>query len=197
MTAVLLFAKAPRAGAVKTRLAHEIGTARAVAIYRDIGSRVAHAVGAVFPLTVWYEPVDALEEMRAWLGEWEFRGQPGGDLGERMRHALAAHLTRGDRPVIAIGADAPHVDATVVARAATVLQTTDAVFGPAVDGGYYLIGVNRLVPDLFRDIAWSTGSVLEQTLARCRGAGMRVALLDVLRDVDTVQDVEALGLDSP
>lgn len=197
MTAVLLFAKAPRAGQVKTRLAAAIGDARALTIYRGVGTRVAATIGGAYPLTVWYEPVDALEEMRAWLGEWEFQGQVDGDLGERMRHALALHLSRGDRPVIAIGADAPHVDAAVIARAVEFLHTTDVVLGPAVDGGYYLIGLNRLIPDVFRGIAWSTGSVLEQTIARCQRVGVRVGLLDELRDIDTVQDVQALGLDSP
>ncbi len=110
MTAVLLFAKAPRPGVVKTRLAAEIGTAAALEAYRCVGRRVVEQVGTSYPITVWYDPPDALSEVKAWLGEHEFAPQDGADLGARLSHAFSAHLDRGDRPVIAIGADRPRGD---------------------------------------------------------------------------------------
>lgn len=197
MTTVLLFAKAPRAGLVKTRLARDVGEERALALYRSVGARVAARVGAAYPITVWFEPQEAENEMRAWLGNREFRRQPTGDLGLRMQRAFATHLDRGDRPVIAIGADAPGVDATVVAEAVRALETADVVLGPAVDGGYYLLGVARSIPDLFREIPWGTATVLARTLDRCQALGVSTALLATLRDLDTAADLAPLGLDSP
>ncbi len=197
MTAVLLFAKAPRPGLVKTRLARDIGDLPALKVYRSLGARVAAAVGNVYRITVWYEPHDAEGEMRMWLGDWDYRAQGEGNLGERMRVAFSAHFACGDRPVIVIGADTPGVDAAVIAEAEEALRSADAVFGPALDGGYYLIGLNRLFAKLFQGIPWGTATVLADTLERCQRVGVTVALLQPLRDVDTVTDLQALGLDSP
>lgn len=197
MTSVLLFAKAPRRGRVKTRLAREIGSARAVAVYRALGSQVAAAVRSRYPVTVWYEPDDARAEMREWLGALEYQPQVRGDLGVRMRHAFAMHFERGDRPVVIVGADAPGVDATVIAEAEAALRSVDVVFGPALDGGYYLIGLNAPLGKLFEGIPWGSASVLIDSLERCRVAGGRVTLLHPLRDVDTVADLQALGFQSP
>lgn len=197
MTAVLLLAKAPRPGVVKTRLAKAIGPAEAATVYRSLGRAVVKRVGTQFPLTIWYEPRDAVEEMRAWLGEWEYQPQPGGDLGERLRHAFRVHFERGDRPVIAIGADAPGVSVSTVSDAIKALRTADVVLGPAVDGGYYLIGLKRHVPGLFDGITWGGPTVLDETLTNVGRASARVALLPVLRDVDTVDDMHALGIRCP
>ncbi len=197
LTAVLLLAKAPRPGVVKTRLAEAIGPEAAAAVYRSLGRAVVQRVGAQFPLTVWYEPRGAVEEMRAWLGDWEYQPQPGGDLGERLRHSVAVHFERGDRPVVAIGADAPGVDVSIVSDAITALRSADVVLGPAVDGGYYLIGLNRDVPGVFDGITWGGPTVLDETLTNLGRAHASVALLPVLRDVDTVDDMHALGIQCP
>lgn len=198
MTAVLLFAKAPRPGAVKTRLARDLGEAAAASVYRALGVRVAEAVSVAFPLTVWYEPPGAEAEMRAWLGDrHRYVPQPEGDLGERLRLGFATHFQGGGGPAIAIGADAPDVDAAVVAAAFARLERADVVLGPAVDGGYYLVGLARPTPALFAGVPWGTGGVLHETLAICRREGLRVARLPPLRDVDTIDDLRAAGLDRP
>lgn len=197
MTAVIVFAKAPRPGLVKTRLAKEIGSAHAAAVYRAVGSQVVAAVGANYPITVWYEPKDALEEMRAWLGEWEYQPQAEGDLGARMSHAFEVHFERGDRPVIIVGADAPGVDAAVIGQAVVALRSCDTVLGPALDGGYYLIGLNELLGRLFDGIAWGGAAVLSDTLNRLHSVGKSATLLHPLRDVDTLTDLQALGLECP
>jgi rSAM/selenodomain-associated transferase 1 len=194
VTAVLLIAKAPRPGQVKTRLAREIGAAAAVEAYRRVGAGVAAAVGAEHDLTVWYDPPDAEQEMRDWLGEHEYRAQQGGDLGERMCRAFAVHFDRGDRPVLAIGADAPGVGPAVVREAVRRLKEVDVVLGPALDGGYYLIGLNREAPHLFEGVPWGTTRVLQVTVALCVAHDLRVGRLAPLRDLDTAADLEALGL---
>jgi rSAM/selenodomain-associated transferase 1 len=146
MTAVLLFARAPHAGRVKTRLAREIGAARALSAYRAMGRRVSEAVAARYPLTIWYTPADAGAAMRDWLGPHRLRPQGAGDLGARLAGAFAEHFAEGPGPVIAIGADAPAVDAAVIADAERALQTHDVALGPARDGGYYLIGLRAPAP---------------------------------------------------
>ena len=194
MTAILLLAKAPRPGSVKTRLARDIGDAAAAAAYREVGSSVAAAVGAEFDLTVWYDPPDAEREMRDWLGEHEYLSQRGGDLGERMALAFETHFARGDRPVLAIGADTPGVGAPLIREAVRALREEDVVLGPALDGGYYLLGLNRPAPQLFQGVPWGTARVLQVTVALCVAHDLGVGRLAPLRDLDTVADLEALGL---
>ncbi len=197
MTAVLLFAKAPRSGTVKTRLAATIGVERALAVYRQLGRAVADGVARDASLTVWYDPPDAEDEMRRWLGDHEFLAQPEGDLGSRLTHAFRAHFRRGDHPVIAIGADAPGVDGAVIGEAVRALAAADAVIGPATDGGYYLIGLARDAPAPFREIPWSTGQVTRVTLDRLAVADLSVVTLKTRRDIDTADDLAALGIVLP
>lgn len=197
MTAVLLFAKAPRAGAVKTRLARDIGAGRALALYRAMGRRVADAVAVRYPVTVWFSPAGAEAEMRAWLGAHWYRAQAEGTLGDRLRHAFETHFREGDRPVIAIGADAPSVDGTVVAEAEAALRHADVVLGPAHDGGYYLIGLAAPTDAPFGAIPWGGPDVMARTVAACRAARLSFEVLVARRDVDTLADLEAEGLTLP
>lgn len=197
MTAVLLFARAPYVGRVKTRLAEEVGPARALAAYRVMGRRVADAVATRFPLTVWYTPPDAGSAMHDWLGTHRYRPQSPGDLGARLAGAVAAHFAEGDGPVIAIGADAPSVNADVVSEAVRALEAADVALGPCPDGGYYLIGLRAAVPEAFADIPWGGPEVMRVTIARCHEAGRTVALLAERRDVDTAEDLAAEGVAVP
>lgn len=198
MIDVLLFAKAPRPGFAKTRLAATLGSQAAAAVYRALGTRIVRQIAPVSSITVWFDPPDALLEMRAWLGDHTYRPQPKGDLGERLVHAFATHFTNASPgPALAIGADAPDVSAIIMHQAAEALVDSDVVLGPSRDGGYYLIGLTRPCPELFTDVPWGSGRVLEATLSACRCAGLRVATLPVLRDVDTVEDLTALGLRDP
>jgi glycosyltransferase A (GT-A) superfamily protein (DUF2064 family) len=111
MIPVLLFARAPRLGTVKSRLAAAVGEEAALAVYRALGTRVVAQIAPVASLTIWYDPPDALAEMRDWLGAHAFRPQPGGDLGARIAHGFHEHFTDHPHgPVLAVGADAPEVD---------------------------------------------------------------------------------------
>ncbi len=197
MTAVLLFAKAPRVGRVKTRLAADLGEEAALRLYREVGARVATSVGARFDLTVWYDPPDARGDMLAWLGEHRYLPQEGGDLGARLSRAFAWHFAQGERPVIVVGADAPKVSGATVAKAERYLRDHDAVIGPAADGGYYLLGLRAPSPTVFEGIPWSTDQVFSVTVGRCRACDLRVQVLPVLRDLDTAADLEALGIRRP
>jgi rSAM/selenodomain-associated transferase 1 len=187
----VIFARAPRLGAVKTRLAADVGAAAALAAYRALGARV---VGAVHDLpacdvVVAFTPADGREELEAWLpGSVVYEPQVGGDLGARMAGAIARRHAAGATRVVVIGTDCPGVDAGVVEAAFARLDTADVVLGPALDGGYYLVGVRRPTPEIFMEVPWSAPDTLAVTIERARAAGLTVALLDPLRDIDTGAD---------
>ncbi len=194
MTKVLLFAKAPRAGFVKTRLARDVGERRAVQLYRLVGEKVASSVARRYPMEIWYDPPDALEEMRSWLGDHNFQPQASGDLGARLRHAFEVHFADSSLPAVAIGADAPDLGASTIDSAARALQDVPVVLGPAVDGGYYLLGLTCPQPELFENIPWSTPNVCQITLDICKRLHLEVVKLGTLRDLDTADDLEFFGL---
>lgn len=197
MTAVAVLAKAPMLGRVKTRLATEVGDERAVAIYRWAGHKVVRSLASAYPVTVWFDPPNAVEWMRAWLGERNFQPQPPGDLGRRMAHAVRWHAMRGETPVIVVGADVPDLGPPQVAAACEKLDGADVVLGPATDGGYYLVGVHRPQDALFTGIPWGGPRVMEVTLDACDAAHLRVRQLPPLRDLDSAADLAALGIYVP
>ena len=190
---LLVFAKAPRPGKVKTRLAGSMGDEAAAAVYRRMGrSVVAQVAGAGASVTVCFDPPCAEDEVRGWLGDGPARywPQPHGDLGRRMSRMFDRAFEVADR-VVVIGTDAPSVDAAIVDRALAALDTADVVLGPAADGGYYLLGLRAPLPVLFTGVAWSTAAVLRQTAARARDAGATVTYLEVRSDIDTPDDLAA------
>jgi rSAM/selenodomain-associated transferase 1 len=198
VNALGVFARAPVAGQVKRRLALDVGAEAAAALYRKIGLQVMHAVtGPAHRTTVWFTPAGAEPALREWFRGVDgvaYRPQTDGDLGARMDQALTRHFADGATRAVLVGTDGPGVDAGVVGQAFGGLEAADLVLGPALDGGYYLIGLTRPAPELFRGIGWSTPGVLAQTEARARSLGLAVSRLGPLRDVDTAADARALGL---
>ena len=196
---LLVFAKAPRPGEVKTRLARTLGRRgspdheAATALFRRMGRLIVDNVAeAPAVLTVCYDPPGAEAEMREWLGPAPQRYWPqgGGDLGERMSRMFARAFEHAERAVV-IGTDTPAVGARTIARALAALDTADVVLGPSRDGGYYLMALREAQPKLFSGVAWSTGSVLAETVARARTLELQVTLLEVEADIDTAADLTA------
>ncbi len=188
---LLVFAKAPRPGTVKTRLARTIGDERATALYRRMGRLiVANVRSAPARMVVCYDPPDGEVEIRNWLGPALHQCWPQGtgDLGNRMSRMVARALSDADR-VVVIGTDTPAVGADTVTRAIAALDTADVVIGPARDGGYYLLGLQEPHPDLFAGIRWSTGSVLAETTKRTERLGLSVTWLEMEGDIDTADDL--------
>ena len=191
---LIVFARAPEVGRVKTRLAAEVGDSTALAIYRRLAERVLAAVQAngSYSITVAYAPGGARRAMREWLGtEVALRPQAGGDLGARMAGAIGDAIAAGAERVVVIGTDCPQVTAAVVQEAFDRLDAADLVLGPAMDGGYYLIGMARLHSRLFEDVPWSSPDTLRITLESARAAGLSVELLEQRRDIDTADDWRA------
>lgn len=182
---VVAMLKAPRAGFVKTRLALEIGAEAAAVVYRRLVEHQMSAIPRGWRVEVHFAPADAAAEMQQWLGfEHAFYPQLGDDLGERLIHATAGAFDRGASTVIAIGGDCPSLDETCLREACCALESAEVVLGPAIDGGYYLIGLRGQFPELFRGIPWSSDAVLKMTIERLRHAGLSHVMLPMKEDVD-------------
>jgi rSAM/selenodomain-associated transferase 1 len=189
----VVFAKAPRAGRVKTRLAADIGEDEAVRIYRHLGRSTVDALrGGPHRLIVYHDPPgpDSESEMISWLGRrgLEFRPQVGGDLGERMERAFDECFADAEQVCI-VGTDVPGLGSESVGAAFRALDAHDAVLGPATDGGYYLLALRRPRPELFERIPWSSSAVREITLDRLAACGATVHILEAKTDVDVGADV--------
>jgi rSAM/selenodomain-associated transferase 2/rSAM/selenodomain-associated transferase 1 len=188
--ALLVFAKAPVPGQVKTRLAAETGREEAASIYEWLGRKVLDQVRrGPYRTVVFFDPPEARESVEGWLGadDLEFVPQTHGDLGARLDAAFGWAFGETDQ-VVVVGTDAPDVDSDLVMEAFRSLETADLILGPATDGGYYLLGLKNRAPGLFDAIPWSTASVLAETRARAQSLGLSEALLPTLSDVDTLQD---------
>ena len=188
---VLLFLKAPRAGEVKTRLAAMIGPHAALQIYRSLAEGQLARLPAGWPAEIYFTPTNALQDMQQWLGvDRNYKTQANGDLGERLSLAVEQAFASGAAGVLCIGADCPTLDADHLKQAAQALASgADIVFGPANDGGYYLVGLNRPETAIFKDIPWSTDNTLEISLQTADQLGLRVQLLEPLHDLDTIEDL--------
>ncbi len=191
---LVVFVKEPRPGAVKTRLAAAIGGDDAAQLYQVFVETVLEATtpeAGEYERLVFYDPPEAGERMRAWLPSGRLRKQSAGDVGQRMAAAFARCFERGASRVVIAGSDAPALGRAEVRGAFDALATHDVVLGPAHDGGYYLVGLRAPQPALFEDVAWSTAAVLDETQVRAAAAGISVARLAPLRDVDTADDLRA------
>ncbi len=194
---ILLFLKSPVAGKVKTRLAAEIGDARALAVYRRLVESQMERLPVGWNREILYTPAPDLPLMRAWLGDnGTFHPQADGDLGTRLEAGFANAFQHGAPLVCAIGGDCPGLSEVHFEETQKVLESkkADVVFGPAEDGGYYLVAMRRPAPELFRNIPWSSADTLAQSVKAAEALGSRVHLLPELADVDTLADCEKQGI---
>lgn len=193
----MVFLKAPVPGKAKTRLGEMVGMRKAAAVYKRLSEGTMKTVGQLamegaHPV-LWCDPPGQLMRFRRWLGDgYRYRCQPRGDLGERMALAFRDAFRKNADRVLVIGTDCPGLSPDILRRAFKLLDKRPVVIGPAMDGGYYLLGLRKMNPELFRDIPWSTERVLSATLSKTRHMGLQVACLPVLRDVDTEGDLRWL-----
>ncbi|HVA66841.1 MAG TPA: TIGR04282 family arsenosugar biosynthesis glycosyltransferase [Elusimicrobiota bacterium] len=197
--AIVVFAKAPVPGRVKTRLCPPLSFQQAAELYRAFIQDTLACVRRMRParLAVAYDadgPSPELDWLMAQPG-FEFFPQEGVDLGERLIRSFERIFRDGAEKALIIGSDAPRIHAGLLARALDSLDQNDIVLGPAADGGYYLIALKELRSDLFHSIPWSTDKVLEATIERAEHSGLKVSLLPSLADIDTFADVGSLTRD--
>jgi rSAM/selenodomain-associated transferase 1 len=193
MRRVIIFLKYPEPGQVKTRLAAEIQTGEpgqraAARLARHFAEQTLAAARSLgLPVDIAFAPAERHADFLAWLGpEHHLAPQSGTDLGQRMRNAFEDAFARGAERVVLVGTDAPDRPKDFFAEALDRLNEHDMVLGPALDGGYHLIAMQRdcFVPEVFAGIEWSTRRVLAQTLDALRAAGRTAHVLPPWRDID-------------
>ena len=195
-TAVVIMAKAPQAGTVKTRLCPPLSPQTAASLYRafllDKISQVGELAQALATLA--YTPA----EIRAVFAELAphclLIPQQGAELGERLHNSFAQCFAAGYTSVLAIDSDTPNLPTAYLQQAVDLIATpqTDIVLGPTEDGGYYLIGLRAVYPELFADMPWSTAAVVPETRRRAEALGLQIAWLPSWFDIDTAEELQRL-----
>ncbi len=184
---VIIFARAPRLGLVKKRLASSIGRYRACKFHFHNTNRLIRrlSVNPYWETKLYVSPEDAQGICRIWPMAKEIFGQCFGDLGKRMEQAMLQFETQ---PVLLVGSDIPEVNRNDVLDGFKALETHDLVFGPAFDGGYWLTGLKFGVfaRNLYRNVRWSSPHTLIDTLSNAKGRS--VAELRKLNDIDYFED---------
>ena len=188
---LLIFCRFPEPGRTKTRLIPAVGPEGAARIYQEMAERVVQQVRCVdrtnFRPLLCVEPPERQNEVKAWLGrEFDTLPQAPGHLGAKLESAFRAAFFLGAERVVAIGTDCIELTSAHISRSFKVLKEENVVLGPARDGGYYLIGMNRMIPGLFQGITWGTNEVLKETMVRVE----RAFLLPELGDIDTPEDLQ-------
>jgi len=193
---LLFFVKNPERGKVKSRLAAVIGNDSAVSVYKNIVDRMLSTLKeGTFPLYICFSPKNAQKPVKNWLGrEYRYIPQNGKDLGERMRNGFTEAFEMGFKKVVLIGSDIPDLALEFIEEAFITLNKSDAVIGPAFDGGYYLIGFKdkTFSPQVFEGIAWGTQNVFDETVKKLKRFRRAVHTLPYQRDIDTAKDLNYL-----
>ncbi len=199
-TRVVVFAKAPTPGRVKTRLAADLGDEAAAELYRCFMADIADMVAAFGA-----ESAQSASAVLAYSGdadhegfspfraaEFDFIDQGKGGLGERLTRVTTRCFDEGAERVLIIGTDSPTLSGRHLAGAVAALEAHDVVVGPSFDGGYYLIGLGGPHVAVFDEIDWSTARVFGQTMGRCRQSSLLCEVLEFWYDVDTFEDLQLL-----
>jgi uncharacterized protein len=186
---LMIFYRNPEMGQVKTRLAATLGDAAALAIYLKLVSHTRIITdGLNAEKIVYYSNYIDTED--SWPNHTYKKAlQQGEDLGARMQHAFQSAFHNGYQKVCIIGTDCLELSKEVVENAFAQLNHNDAVLGPAKDGGYYLLGLKKYIPDVFTNKVWSTDTVAIRTLDDFKNHQLTYTLLPELRDVDTEADL--------
>jgi rSAM/selenodomain-associated transferase 1 len=190
--ALIIFVRNPELGKVKTRLAKSVGDEKALEIYKAL---LDHARETVLQVNVnrllFY--VDRINQNDDWSKDnFSKIVQEGEGLGDRMHHSFVVALKQHEKAVI-VGSDIPQINANIIKEAFEKLDDHPFVIGPAIDGGYYLLGMRSPTPELFDDMVWSTPDVFDQTIKRMQNLGGTWHELPTLSDIDYIEDWEKYG----
>jgi rSAM/selenodomain-associated transferase 1 len=188
--AIIIFVRNPELGKVKTRLAKEIGDEQTLKVYKELLQHT-HNVTSNVDCDKFVYYVDYINENDLWENElFQKRLQAGEMLGDRMMLAFMELFQLGYSKLLIIGSDCPELTSFVIDDAFDMLDTNDVVIGPSSDGGYYLLGLRKLIPDLFSNKQWSTATVLADTIKDTVRLRKTCVFLPELSDIDTVEDLQ-------
>jgi rSAM/selenodomain-associated transferase 1 len=188
---LIIFYRNPELRKVKTRLAKTLGDEKALAIYLKLSSHTrAITENLATDKVVYYSNYVDTEDV--WPNTtFQKKLQNGNDLGEKMNNAFVEGFQSGYERVCIIGTDCFELSRDIIKQAFDQLHTNDAVIGPAKDGGYYLLGMKKHMPELFRNKMWSTDTVATDTIQNLKDLNITFAQLVVLSDVDEEKDLPA------
>ncbi|WP_431133849.1 TIGR04282 family arsenosugar biosynthesis glycosyltransferase [Psychroserpens mesophilus] len=185
---VIVFVKNIKLGKVKTRLAKTIGNQAAFEVYKELVNLTENATKKLnTPLRIYFS--DAVADTK-WNEAYK-TVQKGIDLGERMKNAFLDGFEDGFERIVLIGSDLPDIGAYHIQNGLKALQHSEVVFGPAEDGGYYLIGMSKMNFKVFENKPWSQSDLLSETLSELQQSNTTYTTLEVLNDIDTFEDLEA------
>ena len=185
---IIVFVRSPELGKVKTRLARSIGDQSALNVYKILLKHTAAVLRDLsFDKVVYFS--EKIDNNDFWENSlFEKKLQKGADLGERMHHAFDTAFNKGYKKVLIIGSDLFDLTSSLITSAFEALETYDISIGPSLDGGYYLLGMKKLQPEVFKNKKWGTDSVLENTLQDLKK--QKIKLLKALNDIDTLEDLQ-------
>jgi len=186
--ALIIFARNPVRGKVKTRLAATMGDDKALSIYQSL---LEHTVQITqqLPYDCYVFYADGISKNDVWPDDLYLKkNQEGKDLGQRMLHAFDTLFQQGYQKIIIIGTDCFELSSFILLDAFTALDEKEVVIGPSEDGGYYLLGMRQFFPFLFEEKAWSTDSVYSSTVQQLVIQNIRYEILPILNDIDTEDD---------
>ncbi|GGA48188.1 TIGR04282 family arsenosugar biosynthesis glycosyltransferase [Okeania sp. KiyG1] len=194
---LIIFTRYPEPGKTKTRLIPALGPEGAANLQCQMTEttvKKANKLLNLISLSVEVRFVGGdLQLMKNWLGsDLKYQEQGMGDLGERMARAFQSAFNQGMKSAIIIGIDCPSLTPEIILQAFTKLTQSDVIIGPATDGGYYLIGLRKITPELFQGINWGTSEVLSKTVAIAQNLKLVIDYLPKLSDVDRPEDLENL-----
>lgn len=194
--AIIIFVRKPELGKVKTRLAKDIGNEKALEIYKELLQHTHDiSVGLNCDKFIFY--TDSVESNDIWENDiYNKYEQEGETLGDRMFLAFHKVFQLGYKKVIIIGSDCPSLTATIIDEAFERLEIDEIVIGPSTDGGYYLLGMSKLIPELFQHKKWSTNTVLSDTIKETVALKKQCSFLVELTDIDTIEDYQKFYLSS-
>lgn len=192
---LIIFAKEPVPGRVKTRLAKDIGNGAAALLYELM---LRHVINNVDSLSYDIELWKTSESGRAYFEELipgaAIMNQSEGNIGERMSGAFRSGFAAGYRRVCITGTDCPGISFHDIINAFDALKDNALALGPSSDGGYYLIGLSEFHPELFEGISWSTGSVLSESVEKACLMKIAYAFLAVMDDIDEISCLKSFIL---
>ena len=190
---LIVFQKNTELRKVKTRLAASIGDKKALQIYLNL---IGYTKKIIDPLCIikqiWYS--SCIENNDIWDSKsYEKRKQLEGDLGERISFSFKKAFDNPEvKKVIIIGTDCAEITTSLINEAFVSIETHDFVLGPAVDGGFYLLGMNKFYPEIFHQIEWSTGTVFSTIVHKMNALNKSIDILPALNDIDTFEDWEKI-----
>ena len=184
---LVVFVKNAVLGTAKTRLAKTIGNDKAFEVYKHLMHITEQATVGIENCAV-HIYFSSEKDPTRWSNYAQYV-QQGNDLGERMSDAFRRGFELGFEQIVGVGSDLPDLTTEIIEKGLEALTTNDAVFGPAEDGGYYLIGMRSMLECIFENKPWSTEQLLEITLDELKVKGYSVGLIETMNDLDTEEDL--------